>query len=125
VAGEGAIFGPDLTNIGQIRSNHDILEAILYPSASFAREYETTKITTKTATYVGVLKDQLSDAIIISTGPGLQVRIPRSEIILIEPISISMMPVGLGEQLTPIELSNLMAYLNTLPDGLGNLVKRK
>jgi hypothetical protein len=36
-----------------------------------------------------------------------------------------MMPVGLGEQLTPIELSNLMAYLNTLPDGLGNLVKRK
>jgi putative membrane-bound dehydrogenase-like protein len=125
VAGKGAIFGPDLTNIGQIRSNHDILEAILYPSASFAREYETTKITTKTATYVGVLKDQLSDAIIISTGPGLQVRIPRSEIILIEPISISMMPVGLGEQLTPIELSNLMAYLNTLPDGLGNLVKRK
>jgi putative heme-binding domain-containing protein len=125
VAGKGAIFGPDLTNIGQIRSNHDILEAILYPSASFAREYETTKITTKTATYVGVLKDQLSDAIIISTGPGLQVRIPRSEIILIEPISISMMPVGLGDQLTPIELSNLMAYLNTLPDGLGNLVKRK
>jgi putative membrane-bound dehydrogenase-like protein len=125
VAGKGAIFGPDLTNIGQIRSNHDILEAILYPSASFAREYETTKITTKTATYVGVLKDQLSDAIIISTGPGLQVRIPRSEIILIEPISISMMPVGLGDQLTPVELSNLMAYLNTLPDGLGNLVKRK
>lgn len=125
VAGKGAIFGPDLTNIGQIRSNHDILEAILYPNASFAREYETTKITTKTATYVGVLKDQLSDAIIISTGPGLQVRIPRSEIILIEPISISMMPVGLGEQLTPVELSNLMAYLNTLPDGLGNLVKRK
>lgn len=125
VAGKGAIFGPDLTNIGQIRSSHNILEAILYPSASFVREYETTRITTKTATYVGVLKDQLSDAIIISTGPGLQIRVPRSEIILIEPISMSMMPVGLVEQLTPIELSNLMAYLNTLPDGLGNLVKRK
>jgi putative heme-binding domain-containing protein len=125
VAGKGAIFGPDLTNIGQIRSGHDILEAILYPSASFAREYETSRITTKTATYTGVLKEQLPDAIIIATGPGLQIRIPRSEITGIEPLSLSMMPPGLDKQLRPVELSDLMAYLNTLPDGLGNLVKRK
>jgi putative heme-binding domain-containing protein len=125
VAGKGAIFGPDLTNIGQIRSGHDILEAILYPSASFAREYETSRITTKTATYTGVLKEQLPDAILIATGPGLQVRIPRSEITSIEPLSISMMPPGLDKMLSAQELSDLMAYLNTLPDGLGNLVKRK
>lgn len=125
VAGKGAIFGPDLTNIGQIRSGHDILEAISYPSASFAREYETSRITTKTATYTGVLKEQLPDAILIATGPGLQVRIPRSEITSIEPLSISLMPPGLDKMLSPVELSDLMAYLNTLPDGLGNLVKRK
>ena len=125
VAGKGAIFGPDLTNIGQIRSGHDILEAILYPSASFAREYETSRITTKTATYTGVLKEQLPDAILIATGPGLQVRIPRSEITGIEPLNISLMPPGLDKMLNPQELSDLMAYLNTLPDGLGNLVKRK
>lgn len=125
VAGKGAIFGPDLTNIGQIRSGHDILEAILYPSASFAREYETSRVTTKTATYTGILKEQLPDAIIIATGPGLQVRIPRSEITGIEPLEISLMPPGLDKQLSPQELSDLMSYLNTLPDGLGNLVKRK
>ena len=125
VAGKGAIFGPDLTNIGQIRSGHDILEAILYPSASFAREYETSRVITKTATYTGVLKEQLPDAVIIATGPGLQVRIPRSEITGIEPLSISMMPPGLDKQLSPVELSDLMAYLNTLPDGIGNLIKRK
>ena len=125
VAGKGAIFGPDLTNIGQIRSGHDILEAISYPSASFAREYETSRITTKTATYTGVLKEQLPDVILIATGPGLQVRIPRSEITSIEPLSISLMPPGLDKMLSPVELSDLMAYLNTLPDGLGNLVKRK
>jgi len=125
VAGKGAIFGPDLTNIGQIRSGHDILEAILYPSASFAREYETSRVTTKTATYTGILKEQLSDAIIIATGPGLQVRIPRSEITGIEPLDISLMPPGLDKMLSKQELSDLMAYLNTLPDGLGNLVKRK
>ena len=125
VAGKGAIFGPDLTNIGQIRSGHDILEAILYPSASFAREYETSRVTTKTATYTGILKEQLSDAIIIASGPGLQVRIPRSEITGIEPLNVSMMPPGLDKMLSKQELSDLMAYLNTLPDGLGNLVKRK
>lgn len=125
VAGKGAIFGPDLTNIGQIRSGHDILEAILYPGASFAREYETSRVTTKTATYTGILKEQLSDAIIIATGPGLQVRIPRSEITGIEPLDISLMPPGLDKMLSKQELSDLMAYLNTLPDGLGNLVKRK
>lgn len=125
VASNGADFGPDLTNIGQIRSGHDILEAILYPSASFAREYETSRVVTKTAAYTGVLKEQLPDAVIISTGPGLQVRIPRSEIAGIEPLSISMMPPGLDKQLSPAELSDLMAYLNTLPDGIGNLIKRK
>ncbi len=40
VATEGGSFGPDLTNIGEIRSKHDLLEAIVYPSASFAREHE-------------------------------------------------------------------------------------
>lgn len=125
VAGKGAIFGPDLTNIGAIRSGHDILEAILYPAASFAREYETSRVTTKTTTYTGVLKEQLADAVIVSIGPGVQVRIPRTEINGIEPLDISLMPQGLEKQLSPQELSDLMAYLNTLPDGLGNLVKRK
>jgi hypothetical protein len=67
----------------------------------------------------------LPDAILIATGPGLQVRIPRSEITGIEPLDISLMPPGLDKMLSPQELSDLMAYLNTLPDGLGNLVKRK
>src|SRR5690606_709400 len=38
---EGRDFGPDLTTIGAIRSRHDLLEAIVFPSVSFAREYET------------------------------------------------------------------------------------
>lgn len=124
VANKGADFGPDLTNIGQIRSGHDILEAILYPGASFAREYETSRINTKTGTYTGVIKEQFPEAIIISTGPGLKVRVPRSEITRIEPVNISMMPPGLDKQLSVDELSDLMAYLNSLPDGLGTIRKK-
>jgi len=126
VAGNGADFGPDLTNIGEIRSQHDILEAIVYPSASFAREYETSRVVTATETYTGIVKEQHPESILLESGPGITVRIPLSDIKSIEPQPLSLMPPGLHQQLSLPELSDLMAYLRSLPDGLGHLrsVKR-
>lgn len=121
VGGEGGIFGPDLSNIGEIRSRHDILEAIMYPDASFAREHETSKVVTKTSAYTGIVTEQLPDALIISTGPGSQVRVPRADIVSIEPQTISMMPPGLLKHLSVQEISDLMAFLESLPDGLGQI----
>lgn len=121
VANKGGKFGPDLSNIGDIRSSHDILEAILYPGASFAREHETSKVITKSTTYTGIIKEQFPEAITVEVGPGVIMRVQRSEITGIEPLSISMMPPGLDKQLSTEELSDLMAYLNSLPDGLGTI----
>ncbi|MBX3257440.1 MAG: HEAT repeat domain-containing protein [Chitinophagaceae bacterium] len=121
VEGKGGEFGPDLSNIGEIRSRHDILEAILYPSASFAREYETSKIVTKTGSYTGVIKEQLPDVILIATGPGSIVRVPRNEITSVEPETVSLMPPGLLKQLNMQEISDLAAYLESLPSGLGQI----
>jgi hypothetical protein len=36
----GGKVGPDLTSVGQIRTERDLLEAVVYPSASFVRSYE-------------------------------------------------------------------------------------
>ena len=119
IGNKGGDFAPDLTNIGQIRSKHDILEAILYPSASFAREHETSRIITKTTAYTGIIKEQLPDVVLLATGPGQVVRVERTDIIGIEPHGVSMMPPGLDKQLSSGELSDLMAYLTSLPDGLG------
>jgi len=121
VAGKGGDFGPDLSNIGEIRSRHDILEAIMYPSASFAREHETSKIVTKTGSYLGIIKEQLPDVIMIATGPGSIVRVPRNEIVSIEPDNVSMMPPGLLKSLSTQEISDLIAYLESLPNGLGQI----
>lgn len=121
VASRGGSFGPDLTNIGEIRSKHDLLEAIVYPSASFAREHETSRITTKTGSYTGIITAQLPGAVVIATGPGSKMNIPRAEIISIEPQNVSMMPPGLDKILNNQELSNLLAYLVSLPDGLGQI----
>lgn len=125
IAGHGASFGPDLTNIGEIRSQHDILEAILFPGASFAREYETSEVTTKSGSYTGIIKQQLSDALVVETAPGVIVRVPRSGITGINPVDVSLMPAGLHNQLSIDELSDLMAYLSTLPNGLGHLTQQK
>jgi hypothetical protein len=42
----------------------------------------------------------------------------------VEPVEFSMMPPGLEQMLTPQELSNLMAYLEALPDPLDRKAKR-
>ncbi len=118
VSNEGGDFGPDLTNIGDIRSRHDMLEAILYPSASFAREHESTIVVTKEGTYLGIVKEQTTDYIVIVPGPGAGIRINRNEITSIEPHNVSMMPPGLDELLTRKELADLMAFMEALPDGI-------
>lgn len=124
VGSQGAAFGPDLSNIGEIRARHDILEAILYPSASFAREYETWRVRTKTGENTGVLKAQLPDALVIETGPGASLRIPRSAVVAVEPVEFSAMPPGLEALLSPTELADLLAYLEALPDPMDRRAKR-
>ena len=42
----GGNVGPDLTKIGQVRTERDLLEAILFPSASFVRSYEPVVVAT-------------------------------------------------------------------------------
>ncbi|MEP7258096.1 MAG: PVC-type heme-binding CxxCH protein [Flavitalea sp.] len=125
VGRDGGAFAPDLTNIGEIRSRHDILEAILFPSASFAREYETSRITTKTNTYTGIIAQQLPDAITLKTGPGATVRILRSEMTGITPHTVSMMPPGLDQQLSAKEMSDLVTFLEALPYKIERLIEAR
>lgn len=123
VGPEGNPFGPDLTNIGDIRSSSDILEAIVFPSSSFAREHETVNVVTASGTYMGIIKEQTADYVVVAPGPGPGLRINRSEIKSIDPHNVSMMPPGLDELLEKKELADLMAFLESLPDGIKNLKK--
>jgi hypothetical protein len=58
----GGKVGPDLTKIGEIRTERDLLESLLYPSASFVRSYEPLLIVTKEGEIQnGVVKSDTSD----------------------------------------------------------------
>jgi putative membrane-bound dehydrogenase-like protein len=108
----GGNLGPDLTRIGQIRNERDLLEAIVYPSASFVRSYEPMIVeTTGGGEYSGVLRRDAADEIVLATGPGLEMALARSEIAEMRPGTSSLMPGGLDEQLSPQELADLVTFL--------------
>ncbi|NBY01669.1 MAG: hypothetical protein EBQ87_06765 [Planctomycetes bacterium] len=108
----GGKVGPDLTRIGQIRSERDLLEAILFPSASFVRSYEPIKIATSSGkVFQGLIKADTPEEIVLITGPDQQTRIPRADIEIMEPGTVSVMPAGLDQQFSSQELADLVAFL--------------
>jgi putative heme-binding domain-containing protein len=108
----GGNLGPDLTRIGQIRTERDLLEAIVFPSASFVRSYEPLIVSTKEGEeYSGVLRRDSHEEVVLATGPGAEVRIARSDVAEMRPGQVSVMPGGLDEQLSSQELADLVAFL--------------
>ncbi len=108
----GGKIGPDLTKVGAIRSERDLLESIVYPSSSFVRSYEPLQVTTKRGkTYNGVVRKDTADEIVLALDATNQVRIARDDIDDMRPGKVSIMPAGLDKQLTPRELADLIAFL--------------
>lgn len=110
----GGRIGPDLTRIGALRSERDLLESIVFPSASFVQSYEPVLVATKDGrVFNGLLREDRPEDILLITGPDQQVRLLRSDIEEIQPSKVSIMPSGLDQQLTLEELSDLIAFLKS------------
>jgi putative heme-binding domain-containing protein len=108
----GGTIGPDLTRIGSIRTERDLLESIVFPSASFVRSYEPMRVlTTDDRTFNGIIKKDAPDEIIIVVAADKEERIARADIASITPSSVSLMPGGLDQQLSQQELADLIAFL--------------
>jgi len=108
----GGNVGPDLTHIGKIRSERDLLESIVFPSATLVRSYEPVVVTTKSGKlYNGLIRKESPDEIVLATGANEEARIARKDIDEMQPSKVSVMPAGLDQQLTPRELADLVAFL--------------
>jgi putative membrane-bound dehydrogenase-like protein len=108
----GGHVGPDLTSVGTIRTERDLLESIVYPSASFVRSYEPMIVLTKSGEdYNGVLRKDGSDEVVLATGPDTETHIPRSSIVEMRQGKVSIMPQGLETMFTRQELADLVAFL--------------
>ncbi|HIM28671.1 MAG TPA: c-type cytochrome, partial [Planctomycetes bacterium] len=109
---QGAHFGPDLTKIGAVRTKRDLLEAIVYPSATIARYYEMVKVRTEKGTTAGLILKDGVDKLILAAGPGAEQPIPLEEIKEATYSNISLMPQVFDGFLKPEEIADLIAYLS-------------
>lgn len=110
----GGQIGPDLTRIGSVRTERDLLEAIVFPSASFVRSYEPMLVETKDGElYSGVMHLMAGDQIRMVTGAHSEVILNQDDVASMRPGQVSIMPAGLDEVLKPQELSDLMAFLRS------------
>src|SRR5262249_2152226 len=81
VQGSGGHVGPDLSKIGEIRAGPDLLEAIVFPSASFARGFEPYQIVTSDGeTYSAIIGRETADAIYVYDSSRVETRIARANI---------------------------------------------
>ncbi|MBX3732640.1 MAG: HEAT repeat domain-containing protein [Verrucomicrobiae bacterium] len=111
----GGDVGPELTRIGEVRSERDLLESIVYPSLSFVRSYEPTRISLRDGEEIqGIVRSESSEEVTVVTGPGAVQRIRRSDIAAMEPGGISVMPGGLDEQLSRQELADLLLFVKAV-----------
>jgi putative membrane-bound dehydrogenase-like protein len=108
----GGTLGPDLTKIGQVRDKRDLLESIVFPSASFVRSYEPLAVQTMDGKlHNGLVERDAPEEITLALSADQVVRIPREDVEDAYPGTISIMPAGLDQQLTLEELADLVAFL--------------
>ena len=108
----GGEVGPSLTSIGEVRTERDLLEAVVYPSASFVRSYEPFMIITRDGeSHTGIVRGESESEVTVVTGPGAEQKISRSDIVEQRPGTVSLMPSGLDAQLSRQDLADLVAFL--------------
>ena len=109
---KGGNIGPDLSRIGKIRNERDLLEAIVFPSVSFVRSYEPILVVTRAGKqFNGLIRQETPNEIVLATGAREEARIAREDIEEIRPSTVSIMPAGLDTQLTKQQIADLIAFL--------------
>lgn len=108
----GGKVGPDLTRIGKVRNERDLLEAIVFPSASFVHGFEPVAIATTDGRIInGLVKSKTRDEVVLTTRVNEEARVAMSAIQETRPGTDSAMPAGLDRQLTTRELADLVSFL--------------
>ena len=107
--------GPHLVDIGKRYKKNELLESVLKPSAKIAQGFDTYAfITVDGKPFSGFVTGESADAVQIRQADGVSVEIPSEEIEVRRKLEGSMMPKGLVNNLTPEQLADLIAYLQSL-----------
>jgi len=114
VGGRGADVGPDLSLVGR-SGRRRILESILDPAKDIAPHFQTWALLTEDGrTRSGMLVRTHLDRQTYVDTQGRTFEIDTNDLIERKALATSIMPEGVARRLTPAELRDLLAFLETL-----------
>jgi putative membrane-bound dehydrogenase-like protein len=107
--------GPHLADIGKRYQRAELLESIVKPNAKIAQGFDTWAILTAAGqVHTGFIALESAEAVLLRGADGLGKEILKEEIESRKKQEQSMMPGGLVDALTPEQLSDLLAFLESL-----------
>ncbi|MFT5466841.1 MAG: putative membrane-bound dehydrogenase-like protein [Verrucomicrobiales bacterium] len=115
IKGEFVNFGPDLSKIGVKLGKDALFDSILTPDRTISNGYEGAIVKLGTGeSATGFIISETSESLTLKTPGGLDRKIATGEITSREPMKTSLMPGRLAETLSAQEISDLVAYLESL-----------
>jgi putative heme-binding domain-containing protein len=107
--------GPHLVDIGKRYKADELVESILRPSVKLAQGYDTYQFATVDGLILqGFIVSQRADATVIREANGVQRELKNEQIELKQQQKQSAMPDGLTVNLTPDQLADVIAFLQSL-----------
>ena len=109
--GRGHVVGPDLATLRD-KGAEDFLAAILDPNAAIEPRFVSYTVETKDErSLLGVIRSETANGFTLVQGGGIEHMLLRADVTHITASSLSLMPEGLEQGITPAEMSDLIAFL--------------
>lgn len=120
--GTGGHIGPDLTGIDR-QNRESLLHSLADPSEVVLPEFQGMQVTMKEGAgdeghqvITGFIESQNANAVTVKDVAGTKMVIPKDRIAKSEPMLVSIMPEGFLDQLSPVQVADLFAYLQSKTD---------
>jgi putative membrane-bound dehydrogenase-like protein len=111
----GHALGPDLSALTD-KSAAALLKAILDPNETVLEQYQSFTVETKDLrTLSGIVADESATSITLKMAGGLQETLLRGDIERMTNTAVSLMPEGVEENLSPAQLADIVAFIQTNP----------
>jgi putative heme-binding domain-containing protein len=115
VGGEGGAVGPDLSDVGAKFARDHLIESVLEPSRQIVEGYRSTLIASATGRVMtGLVKSETAAGLILVDGELREQVVDKTDIVERKFIDQSIMPDGLAAGLSREQLTDVIAYLETL-----------
>src|SRR5436190_10230697 len=113
IRGRGGFIGPDLTDIGALRTVPQLRESLLKPSARIVDGYEGVTVTLRDGSKIsGVARNSNNYSMQILDAKGSLRLLATDELRAVEFRKSSLMPEDYGKRLASAQIDNLLAFLS-------------